>query len=273
MIYGTREVDLDVSCVALSTAGQLLLQDTVYYANRCNTNESVVHSGDEREGDEEGDDERINILLHLVPPHVLAMYIIVTVVTPDLRLCDVKSATLRVYNTAQDHLPVCSFTPSTRGQDATAMFMVRIARTKSSHWVLSTIQDSHPTARDFGTLVPHLKSYTTDLFPDLQVDPAERVALLKKGGTIRLADYSPGGTLPEKITFGLAWDVTDGVNIDLDASALLLDSDFDLVDQVWWNDLVSKDRSIRHHGDEREGDEIGDDEKIDLQLSKIDSRV
>jgi tellurium resistance protein TerZ len=274
MINGNMEVDLDVSCVSLSTTGQILLQDTVYYGNTCNTNESVIHSGDQRKGDEEGDDERIMILLNQVPSYILAMYIIVTVVTPDLRLCDVKSTTLRVYNVAQDNFTLCSFTPATYGQDATAMFMVRIARTKlSNNWVLSTIEDTHPTARDFGSLVPYLKSYTCDLLPELQVDPAERVAILRKGGTIRLTDYSPGRTLPQKITFGLAWDVTNGVNIDLDASALLLDSDYDLVDQVWWQDLVSKDKSIHHHGDEQEGDAIGDDEKIDLQLSGVNPRV
>jgi hypothetical protein len=65
---------------------------------------------------------------------------------------------------------------------------------------VSPIEDTHPTARDFGTLVPHLKSYTRDLLPSIQVvDPSERVAILRKGGNVRLTDYCTGGKLPDKV--------------------------------------------------------------------------
>jgi tellurium resistance protein TerZ len=153
------------------------------------------------------------------------------------------------------------------------MFMVRIARSAPNQWTLSPIEDTHPTARDFGSLVPYLKSYTRDLIPNIRVDPTERVAILRKGGNVRLTDYCAGGKLPDKVTFGLAWDVTDGVNIDLDASALCLDRNMNCVDQVWWSHLKSEDTAIQHHGDEREGDEIGDDEKMDLYLSRVSRNI
>ena len=67
--------------------------------------------------------------------------------------------------------------------------------------------------------------------------------------------------------------MTNGANIDLDASALCLDSSYDLVNIVYFRKLVSDDNAILHHGDEREGDEIGDDEKISIYLDRMSSEV
>ena len=75
------------------------------------------------------------------------------------------------------------------------------------------------------------------------------------------------------MTFGLAWDVTNGVNIDLDASAICLNSSLAKVDIVWFRKLTSDDRAIQHSGDEREGDEVGDDEKIQIQLGDINPEI
>ena len=60
---------------------------------------------------------------------------------------------------------------------------------------------------------------------------------------------------------GLHWDVTDGKNIDLDASVLVMDEKCAVLDVVFFNKLMSRDRAVVHCGDEREGDEVGDDEK------------
>merc|ERR1712232_1532292 len=92
---------------------------------------------------------------------------------------------------------------------------------------------------------------------------------MRKGGNVRLQDYNPGQTLPRVVRLGLSWDVTNGKNIDLDASVICLDSNLNLVDLVWFKQLRSRDDAIRHHGDEREGDEVGDDEKIDFELNRI----
>lgn len=277
MLPGRKAVDLDVSSVAIAKdGGNVLMSETVYYGNVANSNESVLHSGDERTGDEDGDDEKITIELRRVPETVLCMYIVLTVATPDMRIPDIESTTLRVYDTKKQ-CTLCKFTPASNAlsNNATAMFMIRLARKKhGSGWVLATIEDTHPTARDFGSLIPYLKSYTRDLIPTIEVDPTERVAIMRKGGNVRLSDYIKGSKLPSCLTFGLAWDVTDGVNIDLDASAICLDSDLKLVDLVCGKKkLQSSDGSIRHQGDEREGDEIGDDEKLDVTLSLVAPNV
>ena len=159
------------------------------------------------------------------------------------------------------------------------MFLMRLARSDgdvgaSPSWALSIIEDTDHTARDFGSVIPELKGYCRDLVPGINIDPNERVAVMHKGGTIRLRDYSPNRSdVPRTVMFGLTWDVTSGVNIDLDASAICLDANLQLVDIVFFKQLTSKDGSIRHSGDEREGDEVGDDEKISVDLARIQPAV
>jgi hypothetical protein len=77
-----------------------------------------------------------------------------------------------------------------------------------------------------------------------------------RAGVIRVKDYCPSG-VPDALCLGLAWDVTNGVNIDLDASAILLDDKLRQLDLVFFGKLASSDGAIRHGGDEREGDEKG----------------
>jgi tellurium resistance protein TerD len=98
---------------------------------------------------------------------------------------------------------------------------------------------------------------------------------LNKGGNISLSKEAPGLT---QVRVGLGWDAraTDGAPFDLDASAFLLsaagrvrsDADF-----IFYNQLVSIDGSVRHTGDERNGATAGDDESIELDLTKIPTDV
>ncbi|KAL7540957.1 hypothetical protein ACHAXR_010520 [Thalassiosira sp. AJA248-18] len=272
-----KMTDLDASCVAVDRAGNVIMNDTVYHGNLSNSNRSVVHSGDEREGDENlggtGDDEVITVDVGRLPHHVLALYFMVLVATPEKVLGDIKSALVRVAN-AKTSSPLCRFVPSFAGEH-TALFLMRLARksVNGNEWALSIIEDTDATARDFGSLIPEIKGYTRDLIPGIKIDPNERIAVMRKGGTIRLRDYAPPTQVPTSVTLGLAWDVTNGVNIDLDASAICLDGSKNLVDIVSYKHLISKDGSIRHGGDEREGDEVGDDEKICVDLTKVQDSV
>jgi stress response protein SCP2 len=70
----------------------------------------------------------------------------------------------------------------------------------------------------------------------------------------RLRDNTWGGRFPSHLTFGLICDVTDGVNIDLDASVVCFDSQSKRADVICAKQkhFQSKDGSIVHHGDEKE---------------------
>jgi tellurium resistance protein TerZ len=87
-----------------------------------------------------------------------------------------------------------------------------------------------------------------------------------------------------KVILGLGWDAAakkglfaaltgGGGDIDLDASAILLDSDKKVVDTVWFQQLQSKDGSVRHSGDNLTGDGDGDDERISIDLAGVSPSV
>ena len=269
-------IDLDSCCVAIDPNGNVLMNETVYYGNLYNPSRSIVHSGDETTGMKTGDDECIDIDLNRVPTTVLALYILLFVASPpEQTFTNVTSAQVRILAT-DTKCGICRFVPSEIAGSSTALFLVRIARVgivNSNDWTITPIEESDNYARDFGSLIPELKGYTRDLIPSIVINPNERIAIMRKGGTIRVADYVPNHVVPEWLTFGLAWDVTNGVAIDLDASAILLDKNYNLVDAVWFQQLTSLDGSVKHGGDEREGDAFGDDEKISFSLAQVPANV
>src|ERR1700710_686354 len=104
----------------------------------------------------------------------------------------------------------------------------------------------------------------------VSLSKGQRVSLEKRGG----------GTLT-RVRMGLGWDAvkkkglfgSKKQSIDLDASALLFDVQGTLVDQVWFQQLDSREGSVHHTGDNLTGDGDGDDESIQVDLSRVPSGV
>src|SRR6218665_2893678 len=83
-----------------------------------------------------------------------------------------------------------------------------------------------------------------------------------------------------KMTIGLGWDPKEGTghDFDLDASAIMIDSNRKLVGEdyfVFYNNLLSPDGALTHTGDDPTGgnSDGDDDEAIVIDLEKVDSRV
>ncbi len=102
---------------------------------------------------------------------------------------------------------------------------------------------------------------------------------LSKGQKVSL-EKRGGGTL-SRVRMGLGWDAikkkglfgSRSQSIDLDASALLFDASGRLVDQVWFQQLDSRDGSVHHTGDNRTGAGEGDDESIQVDLTRVPATV
>jgi tellurium resistance protein TerZ len=100
---------------------------------------------------------------------------------------------------------------------------------------------------------------------------------LSKNQTVSLAKEAPSLT---HLHIGLGWDpvkktgffgrLTGGSDsIDLDASVIVADANKNIIDQVWFRQLTSRDDSIKHSGDNLTGDGDGDDEIIRVDLSRL----
>lgn len=114
---------------------------------------------------------------------------------------------------------------------------------------------------------------------------------LQKGQKISL-EKEAGGALTQ-VKMGLGWDMagatkeksggflgglfgggaSGGGSIDLDASCLMFDANKQLVDAISFMQLTSKDGSVVHTGDNRTGAGDGDDEVINVDLSRIPANV
>jgi tellurium resistance protein TerD len=85
------------------------------------------------------------------------------------------------------------------------------------------------------------------------------------------------GTL--KFAVGLGWDTNagaSGTSFDLDASVFILGENKKILSDehfVFYNNLTSPDGAVEHTGDNLTGDGEGDDETINVDLSRIDPRV
>ncbi|MFJ8073758.1 TerD family protein [Streptomyces sp. NPDC096176] len=98
---------------------------------------------------------------------------------------------------------------------------------------------------------------------------------LSKGGNVSLSKEAPGLAA---VVVGLGWDVrsTTGTDFDLDASALLVDTNGKVLsDQhfVFFNNLKSPDASVEHTGDNLTGEGEGDDEQIKVNLAGVAAEV
>ncbi|MEW1551011.1 TerD family protein [Streptomyces tsukubensis] len=98
---------------------------------------------------------------------------------------------------------------------------------------------------------------------------------LSKGGNVSLTKAAPGLTA---VTVGLGWDIrtTTGADFDLDASALLTNSEGKVAGDgnfVFFNNLKSPDGSVEHTGDNLTGEGEGDDEQIKVNLAAVPADV
>merc|ERR1711862_652120 len=99
---------------------------------------------------------------------------------------------------------------------------------------------------------------------------------LQKGINLTKLQDSRGVGL-QQIYIGLGWDVSGAGNIDLDACVAGLGANDKLVNDTWfvfYNNLTSPDRvSIVHSGDNKTGQGDGDDESINIDLTKLPPQV
>jgi len=102
---------------------------------------------------------------------------------------------------------------------------------------------------------------------------------LSKGQSVSLVKAGGGGLTRTRM--GLGWDAikkrglfgSRSRTIDLDASALLFDANRQLIDQVWFQQLTSRDGSVQHTGDNLTGAGEGDDESIRVDLTALPPTV
>lgn len=155
-----QDFDLDASCFMLGANGKVRAdQDFIFYNNLKSADGAVVHTGDNRTGQGEGDDEAINVDLFKVPADVQKLAFSATIHEADTRKQNfgmVQNAYIRIVN-RKDGKEVARFDLSEDASTNTAMIFGEIYR-HNGEWKFKAIGQGYdgglgPLARNFGVNV------------------------------------------------------------------------------------------------------------------------
>lgn len=102
---------------------------------------------------------------------------------------------------------------------------------------------------------------------------------LQKGQKL---DLTKGNAGLQKLVVGLGWDaikktgffgMTSKIDIDCDASVIMLNANGKMSELVYFGNKVSSKGAVTHSGDNRTGEGDGDDESIIVDIAKIPENV
>jgi tellurium resistance protein TerZ len=147
---GGGDVDLDASCVLFDAAGQPV--DTVWFRQLQSKDGSVLHTGDNRTGAGDGDDEQIKVDLTRVPPTVATLVFVVNSFTGE-SFAKIENATCRIVDESSGE-EVARYDLTGSGPH-TAQVMAKVTRTGAG-WQMTAIGQI-ASGRTFQDLMPAIQ--------------------------------------------------------------------------------------------------------------------
>lgn len=145
----SESVDLDASCVLFDEANRPV--DVVWFRQLKSRDGSISHSGDNRTGAGDGDDEQIVVELNRVPESVRSLVFTVNSFTGQ-NFSTVENAYCRLVNAANNQ-EVARFNLSVQGSH-TAQIMAKLYR-HNGEWKMHAIGENG-VGRTFDDLMPQI---------------------------------------------------------------------------------------------------------------------
>ena len=155
-----QDFDLDASCFMLGANGKVRSDsDFIFYNNLKSADGSIEHTGDNRTGAGEGDDESIYVNLAKVPADVQKLVIAVTIHEADARkqnFGQVSNAFIRIVN-KKTNQEIARFDLSEEASTNTAMIFGELYR-HNGEWKFRAVSQGYdgglgPLARSMGVNV------------------------------------------------------------------------------------------------------------------------
>lgn len=149
---GQVEVDLDASCVLFDEQNRVL--DTVWFRQLQSQDGSITHTGDNRSGAGDGDDEQIVVELARVPAGVKSMVFVVNSFTGQ-NFSQIDNATCRILD-GHNQKEVARYNLSCQGSH-TAQIMAKIYR-HNNEWKMHAIGENC-SGRTFQDMMPAIQQH------------------------------------------------------------------------------------------------------------------
>lgn len=152
-LFGRRSggIDLDASCLLFDSKSALI--DTVYFGQLRSKDGSIQHTGDNRTGAGEGDDEQIIVKLSQLPGSVQTLVFVVNSFTGE-NFSQIENAFCRLVN-RKNNEEIARYNLSAQGTH-TAMLMTKLSK-DSSGWQLQAL-GTPASGRTFQDLLPAIRS-------------------------------------------------------------------------------------------------------------------
>eukprot|EP01101_Sappina_pedata_P011760 TRINITY_DN7953_c0_g1_i1.p1 TRINITY_DN7953_c0_g1~~TRINITY_DN7953_c0_g1_i1.p1 ORF type:complete len:424 (+),score=159.80 TRINITY_DN7953_c0_g1_i1:29-1273(+) len=261
---GKKTVDLDVSCVTISSNGEVL--DAVYFNQLNSKDGSVSHSGDTEVKGKDTGYEGITIRTSMIHPDVKALVLLVNCYKSG-SFSDIERGTT-VISDSSNNAELIRLPFDIKSHE-TAIVLAVISKDASNSWTIKNVSESG-SGRSFiesdGLIRRELVKIPGLTFPEIVIwNVATPTFNMEKGNWLKFDNL-------KSLVVGLGWDVVKE-GTDLDASAMCYSKTGQFLDLIYFRKLVSSDGAIEHSGDNRTGAGDGDDEKIYIDLEKVHEEV
>lgn len=151
-LFGGGSIDLDASCLLFDEYNKVL--DTVWFVQLKSRDGSVMHTGDNRTGEGEGDDEQIAVDLGRVPANVKALVFTVNSFTGQ-SFDSVANAYCRLID-ERSGKEIARYVLSAQGAH-TAQIMAKVYR-HNGEWKMHAIGENG-NGKTFEQLLPQIVPY------------------------------------------------------------------------------------------------------------------
>lgn len=265
------DVDLDLLYATYDEYGRMMSCVSGKDGITTDASGSIYHSGDDANGADTGDDERITLDLFSIPQSVHYIFLLVEI-SSDHTFGAVQNPVMRIVRAAEDQQILKLPLGVQEGLQSRANIYMRIDR-RVGGWALNTIGKFIE-----GSSVPDWEETLIDFLPSLAGERRSKANLPpvpKKGESVPLAVTKQAR---HRIQCGVSWDVREGSadnQVDVDLTCIMYDANGDYVADVSSDPLRAIDESgaVYHSGDEVTGAGGGDDESISVELIRLPEHI
>ena len=145
----TEAIDLDASCVLFDHQNKVV--DIIYFGQLKSRDGSILHTGDNRSGEGEGDDEQIKVDLSKVPENVKSLVFTVNSFSGET-FDQIENAYCRVVDSS-NNAEIARYTLSSQGSH-TALIMAKLYR-HNGEWKMHAVGENG-VGRTIDALLPQI---------------------------------------------------------------------------------------------------------------------
>ncbi len=267
------KTDLDLVYVTYNEYGQHIATVSGKDGIRSDDSGSLYHTGDDMDGSDDVDDERITLDLLAIPQNIHHIFMVVEVCGKHT-FGNIHAPQIRILKGIENEQVLNIDLTNKLGTNAKSYIFTRLER-QAGGWHLSVIDQYllDMNLPDWGDLL-------LDYLPAIANEKKSKANLPPRPGKGQIVPLSYTKQAQHRILCGLSWDQSGegkkaGSIADLDLTCILYDANGHCLGDVSSEAARSIDRSgaVYHSGDDVTGLGKGDDETISVELIKLPGNI